>query len=905
MTSTDDGSKTVQFSIVSAIYNVARYLPEFLSSLERQSYGLANLDVVLVDDGSTDSSLELLHRFAARHPQSVRVFSQANNGQGSARNFGLGRVTGEWITFVDPDDFLADNYFASVAKFLSDHPGEQTPSLATAALTSYYEDTGQFKSDHLTQKKFAYGSRIVNLDVEADAIQLHCNCAFFQVHLIQEFGLRFDERIRPIFEDANFVANYLLRLATARLGLIADAEYFYRKRTDNSSSVATSASHPGRYTVVPEFGYLALLTRSAETKGLIPEWLQHTILYDIAWAMKEDAKIESATGAISDDVRAQFHMLLSKIMPHISRDVVTSFSITHLNDDLRFALLHGYSPDVPSVTPIQQQSADLKQGITKFSYRYTGQAPIEDFYADGVPVAPVYEKRRAIVFHGRSLATERIVWVPMGNRNWVRLNGKSAFIENGPLLRQNKVERSTVLSRASRLELGRPEYVRHPAESLVSLFRTRAGEARRRLTWPTLRDQTKNKVLSALLHSSWGRRAFLDSWVFMDKDVLAGDNAEHLYRYVRDNHPEIKAWFVLNRTSPDWPRLKADGFNLIAYRSRRWRVLMLSAAHFASSHIDQYVIRPLGRAYGTPRWRFTFLQHGVTKDDLSRWLNTKQIDLFATASNAEYQSIAGDATPYVFSEREVRLTGFPRHDGLLARRAAVAEQDRDLLLVMPTWRKNLVGEKLSSANEREKMTGFMETEYARQYTELLHSPRLLRLAQEHHLTIAFMPHPNMVRYLPDFNLPSQIKVFSFEDTPVQDILARGRLLISDYSSLAFEAALIDVPTIHFQFDRDEFFKGGHIGRKGYFDYERDGFGPVCVTRVEVEDAASHLLGLTGNADYLRRMRETFAHHDQLSSQRVFEAMRALDDPAPGRPLPLTERSPTFTAAPRSNPLTAY
>lgn len=153
---------------------------------------------------------------------------------------------------------------------------------------------------------------------------------------------------------------------------------------------------------------------------------------------------------------------------------------------------------------------------------------------------------------------------------------------------------------------------------------------------------------------------FDEAWTFIDRDTEAHDNAEHLYRYVRMFHPEVNAWFVVRRESPDWERLAADGFRLVAFGSRDHVRLLLNTQHLISSQADHYIVRPLDpRRFGSKSWRFTFLQHGVTKDDLSRWLNGKPISRFVTASIDEYESIAGDHTPYLFTTKETRLTGFP------------------------------------------------------------------------------------------------------------------------------------------------------------------------------------------------------------------------------------------------------
>ncbi len=88
-------------SVVVPVYNVAEYLPECLDSALGQT--LANLEVIAVDDGSTDACPQILEEYARKDPR-VRVLSQANSGQGVARNLGVAHARGEFLTFLDSDD---------------------------------------------------------------------------------------------------------------------------------------------------------------------------------------------------------------------------------------------------------------------------------------------------------------------------------------------------------------------------------------------------------------------------------------------------------------------------------------------------------------------------------------------------------------------------------------------------------------------------------------------------------------------------------------------------------------------------------------------------------------------------------------------------------------------------------
>ena len=96
---------TPRISIVVPVYNPGDYFPPCLASLEAQSI-FPQLEVVLVDDGSSDGSEALCDEFAARHPGQVQVIHQTNHGLGYTRNAGIEAATGDWVLFVDSDDAI-------------------------------------------------------------------------------------------------------------------------------------------------------------------------------------------------------------------------------------------------------------------------------------------------------------------------------------------------------------------------------------------------------------------------------------------------------------------------------------------------------------------------------------------------------------------------------------------------------------------------------------------------------------------------------------------------------------------------------------------------------------------------------------------------------------------------------
>lgn len=98
----------VGVSVIIPVYNAEKYLEKCLDSLVNQSY--QNFEVIFVNDGSTDKSLQMLQEFIKRDPEKFRVFSKKNGGQSSARNLALSHIRGEYTTFLDSDDYYDDDY---------------------------------------------------------------------------------------------------------------------------------------------------------------------------------------------------------------------------------------------------------------------------------------------------------------------------------------------------------------------------------------------------------------------------------------------------------------------------------------------------------------------------------------------------------------------------------------------------------------------------------------------------------------------------------------------------------------------------------------------------------------------------------------------------------------------------
>jgi glycosyltransferase involved in cell wall biosynthesis len=845
-------SQTPRFSVVAAVYNVERYLQEFIDSVEAQTFDLDQVEIIVVDDGSSDGSVAILEKWAAEHPERVRVLTQANAGQGAARNAGMAAARGEWVTFPDPDDVIDDNYLQTVHDFLVANPAADMVAINRWL---WFESTGRLVNKHPLETFFRY-DRLVDLDIADGRFHGSSPAAFFRLATIREHDLRYDVRIRPNFEDGHFCSLYLLHCQSPKVGFLRSTRYHYRKRDDQSSSLGSSMTHPGRYTDVFTYGYRAILDRAEELRGEIPVWLKHFICYEIAGYFQA-AQSNSVSTLTEGPLVEEFHDHVRAVLARVDPEQTLSHFEFDLGGQARLVAMYAYRDEPWHDDALFLDRIDTAKGLVRARYRYTGPPPAELVHVGDQPTAPRHSKTRDITYFGRTLMHERVLWLPYKPDARVRVDGTwlKVVFEQQKAFPPTKA--TPIMVKNMMVKKKRPNY--DPERYLP---KTRADRLYKRLS-----------------EAKIARRKYADAWVFLDRIHDAGDSGEILFKHVRAHYPDINAWFVVTKDSADFARLKSEGFGdrLVAHGTTQWRVLMGNCTHVLSSHADAPVMAPPEiQAFMEPKWHFTFLQHGVIKDDLSRWLNYKRIDLFVTSTVPEYASIAGDHTPYPFTTKETILTGLPRFDRLVEMGNRFPTDRRDLVLLTPTWRQWLVESLAAGSQERHLGRAVLESDFVRQWMGLLNDPDLARACEQAGLTLGFLPHPNLQKLLDQLDVPEHVTTLSYEGNDVQEYFARARVLVTDYSSIAFNAAYLERPVVYFQFDADAVLSGAHVGQRGYFDYERDGFGPVTPDREAavraIIDAVEH--GGPPLPEYQRRIEETFPQRGGGCSERVVQAVLA-------------------------------
>lgn len=858
----------VALSLVIPVYNVEKYLGDLLGALTRQQQGPYSLECIFVDDGSTDTGPDLIKGWIKTERPAwirARMITQVNAGVCAARNAGLDAATGDWISFPDSDDFPAEDYCLRIAEFLCSSTRAE-PQLVSGKIIKYDEATGELLENHSLNFKFKGSAKVVDLRASPHYVQMMVSSAFFHAGAIQQAKAWFIEGLHAS-EDALFVATVLAEAAEPIVGVVPKARFFYRKRASGDSAVDTFRDNEATYFDRFEQGYLPLLTSHADPKsGHSPEWLGTQLLYELRWLFGRELKIESKALKLDQRQRAAVLEQTRRMLAFVADETILGYRVTSMPYELRILLLALKGSPVPQHR-IHLTELDQGRNLIRLSYYFLGDLPDEEIRVRAKNVSPAFAKVRHLDYFGQQLLAERIIWIPANSWISVDLDGRRA-----------------------ELVLGSPQAPLYAVteKQTGEFFRTEAEPPRPQPAPPA----QWNRPLSIgfgkwLATTGLARLLFRDSWVFTDRLEQANDNAEHLYRWVGRHHREIRRWYVLRRSSPDWDRLRSEGFRMLRYGSAKHLLVMLNAKNLISSHADAAVARPIDPLYHggdeTRPWNYVFLQHGVTQADISAWMNMRNPDLFITATEDERQSICADGSGYRHTGKEVVLTGFPRFDRLV-RLAERRGKPADTILVAPTWRSSLFGPRVGAGGRRLVRPGFSESVYATNWGGLLNSDEFAQWASDNGKQILVLAHPEVAELFAAMPHAAGVEITSYQDCDVQTLLSQTALMITDYSSIAFDAAIAGAGIAYFQFDRDTYHRGGHITAPGYFDYRSDGFGPLVETLPELlaaltraEATASGTISL---GDFSGPLAKLALARDGHCCERVFQAISDLDQPYP-------------------------
>lgn len=810
-----------KYAIVSAVYNVEKYLNDYFNSIINQRLDFKNnIHIICVDDGSSDDSAKIIKHYQKKYPKNITYIYKENGGQASARNLGLKLLQEDpnlkdkftWVTFTDPDDFLDRDYFYEVDEFLVKNR-DKSIAVMHAKQVLFFEKFNSYQDHPLSHYK--HKDKVLIKKINDLALEVQSSTRSVFSLSLMDYQNRFKESVN-YFEDVAFTLKFYTKCNDNDLAVfLSSSIYYIRKREDGNSTM--NQSHKSRvfYIDALELCLETLKESKNKSKGLFLH-TQYSVFSMIIYQIRSLVDNQQKLSFLSDLDKKRYIELLEEIFDLTDPKVIETFNAAGNNYFYKFGIVNCFKDTkLPfNIAYIKDYDCVKEQILVQYYSRQ--KTSIESIRFDGNEVYPDYEKIIEHNFLDKVFCYEKLLWVNV------------------------------------------PKFTKDKLEIFIDGKQSMIGFKNYKIS---LKDIRKEFDLYNNIE---------DIWLFIDRDIEADDNAERLYRYVAKNYPNQKIVFALMRDCPDWSRLEKDGFNLVECYSAEFYQIAKKCKFFISSHTPNGYQVKLNIAQ-----KFIFLGHGTDAVDISEYFNKLPIKLRTSTTYEEFNSLFNSKFRYKLTKKEVALTGQARHDALLAGN----KTNNKNIMIMPTWRNYLVLPR-EKTFDRKIADNFLESEYFIKWLSLLNSNALEKLANDYNYTITFVPHFNMRDILNYLNIPNYIKIGYREDgESFQKYFQESDLMITDYTSAAFEMGYLKKPVIYYQFDEEEFFNS-HTYTKGYFDYKKDGFGPVVTTQEELLIELENLVknNCQVGEPYRSNIENTFAFRDGKCCERIYQAIVELDKP---------------------------
>ena len=299
---------TYKVSVVCPVYNTASYLKDMMDSVISQDIGFfEHIQVIFIDDGSSDDSYVICKEFERKYSQNVLVVNEKHKGVSYARNKGLSFARGEYVSFLDSDDMLEKSAFSKAYTYIEKNKTEI--DIVAMPIIFFGATTGE----HILNRKFT-SNRNINIKDEYRSILLSASSCLIKRCILGENP--FDENL-SFAEDAKLVTDLILRKKF--YGVVTDTKYFYRRREELSSATQMGNMKKSWYLSYIKTFSLSLLEKMRTYDNKTQSYIKYLVMYDLQWRM---ANLKFAKKLLSASEYANFINQLRNCLADIDNKII-------------------------------------------------------------------------------------------------------------------------------------------------------------------------------------------------------------------------------------------------------------------------------------------------------------------------------------------------------------------------------------------------------------------------------------------------------------------------------------------------------------------------------------------------------------------------------------------------------
>lgn len=860
-------------TVIVPVYNAEKNIDRTMQSLFQQTIAQELMEVILIDDGSTDNSPCICDRYAEEH-DNVRVIHQENKGVSAARNAGIRAARGKYLLYLDSDDTLSPETIKNTTNFFDVHYNE-TDIVAYPVVFCYnngytehhYRDTIMTRSGVYDVEKTLY----INLSTMNVVVKNR-----------NSENLYFNEK-RFFHEDEEYITNVVM--LSGKIGYVINATYFYKRHEE---SVTSRFSSP-YYIFDSSMDLYEDMFSKYSKDGEISKYIQALLLNDFSWKIaqgkflpfhytedkqkqamvriqallnKIDSRIILGHPQMKEVYKYYLMSLKTQNRPFVYaekntfviadtsgelrnfRDVLTVITRSNIENGKLYLLIHLKClvnlllQEKPCVYAVINgyKKIELNTFASAFNYYYskmrTADFPAAHFE---IPLENVKEISFEMGFYGGTYKTKFWFMRTQGLRN-----SPQYYLTDGKY--KVSATADTILVESGQYSAPKPT-----ANRKISFCRALMGRSHQRI------------------------------WLYFDR-MGVYDNAYYQFKHDVVIKDGIKRYYVFDgeRTNVRSLFTSFEQTRLVKFNSPLHKVLYSNAEYILTSFVDDLYYRPFdldtfGYYRGVCKAKVIYLQHGILHAKLGQYRKEKlEIDKVVVSGEYERNLFINECG---FRDADLIVSGMPRLD-IPDRKQPPGKK----ILCAPTWRNYLTKGLVNRNWQPVSADELKGSNYFIGLVNLLKDSKLSEGLRKYGYSIELKLHPIFEMYgdifreaLPEIKLcPSVIKEEEYA------------ALITDFSSFLFDFAYLNRPIFNFVPDIAEFRAGLNGYRELYIPLEKGlGFFSLDLNDMVNEIIRSMDRGFMLQSIYKERMDKIFFHYEATHSDALYQYLALKSNKRPG------------------------
>lgn len=849
-------------TVIVPVYNAEKNIDRTMQSLFQQTIAPELVEIILIDDGSTDGSPAACDRYA-REYENVRVIHQENKGVSAARNAGIQAAQGKYLLYLDSDDTISEESLKNITEFFDLHYEEI--DVVTYPLLNHYEDgtTGL----HWRYDKYLRATTVYPLEKYPHIAQTTINVCVKN----QADNQLFDTQM-ALVEDQLHNTKLLSRLA--KIGFVKEAQYNYFRTMGSSSAAKLSPYYSFDAYILAFLQFLDI----GDCNKLMKRYCESMILYNINWRLVSSILLpHHLSGQEYAAAMQTFVSVLNKIpnrdiLTYPDMDEVHRYYLLSLKTENRpFVSAEGEAFAVVDVTGELRRYKDMLTVVTRssiengklyllayvkclvasflqgppsvyavingyqrkklgtftsdfncyYSKMKTGDFPAFHFEID---LKEVKTLSFEVAFYGCTYKTKFWFTKTQGLANQLQY-----YLTDGNY--RVSASKDTLL-----VEEGQYPAPRPPANTKITVCRTLMGTSHQRI------------------------------WLYVDR-IGVYDNAYYQFKHDIAINDGVKRYYIFDGEQSEVYHLFTglERTRLVKFNSPRHKILYSNAEYVLTSFVDAVYYRPFDlETYsyyrGVCRAQIIYLQHGILHAKLPQYRKEKlEVDKVVISGEYERNLFTNECG---FRETDLIPSGMPRLD--IPDRGRRAKKK---ILYAPSWRDYLTRGFINRCWQPVSASDLQNSSYFKGLVNFLSDPKLLDGLREYGYSIELKLHPIFKMYEDIFKDALPLQSFPSDEIRTEEYAA----LITDFSSYLFDFAYLNRPIFNYVPDIVEFKAGLNSYRELYIPLE-EGLGLFLPHMDEMVNqiVKSMRNGFSLQPVYKERMDKVFYHYEASHSDALYK-----------------------------------